>query len=178
MYAASGPLIRTLLGPAWMPAEAVFKALVVLGLIQCLGNPLDSLMLALGRAKLSFWFNVLALCLYAAAIPMGARFGLIGVAWAMVLACGGVMVPADLWLRWAVARMTPGEYAKAWLPFLGMGLIAAGLVSVLARFLGGWPDAAALAVLAAAGACAFLAMASFWSRSFLERVARLIAGGA
>jgi O-antigen/teichoic acid export membrane protein len=178
MYAASGPLIRTLLGPAWMPAEAVFKALVLLGLIQCLGNPLDSLMLALGRARLSFWFNVLALALYAAAIPLGARSGLIGVAWAMVIACAGVMVPADLWLRWAVARMTPGEYAKAWLPFLGMGLIAAGVVSAVARFLGGWPDAAALAVLAASGACAFLAMASLWSRAFLGRLARLIAGGA
>ena len=177
MFAASGPLIRTMLGAAWMPAEPVFRALVLLGLIQCLGNPLDSLLLALGKAKLAFWFNVLALGLYAVAIPLGSHFGLAGIAYAMLAACGLVMVPADLWLRWALARMTPGEYAKAWLPFLGMGLAAAALVSGLAPFLAGWPDAAALGTLALAGASVFLLMAWLWSRAFLARLARMLAGG-
>ena len=176
MFAASGPLLHTLLGLAWMPVEPVFRVLLLLGLVQCLGNPLDSLILALGKAKLSFWFNVFALGLYAIAIPLGSHFGMLGIAYALLIACAGVMVPADLWLRWKVARMLPGEYARAWLPFLALGLISAGVMALLAQFLTNWPQPLALALLVAAGGAAYLAMVFIGRREFLARLSRMLMG--
>jgi lipopolysaccharide exporter len=178
MFAVSGPLIRVLLGEAWMPVEPVFRILVLLGLVQSMGNPLDSLLLALGKARLAFWFNVLALCLYAAAIPIGTRYGLQGVAYGLLIACVGALVPADIWLRWTAARMTPGEYARAWMPFLAMGAAMAAPLAWAAPRLSQWHPAAALAALAVCGAAAYLAMAALWKRAFLERVIRMTAGGA
>ncbi len=177
MLVAAEPIIHALLGSVWMPAVPVFRALVLLGLLQCLGNPLDSLLLALGKAKLAFWFNVLALSLYAIAIPIGAHFGLVGIAYALLAACAGVLVPADLWMRWSIARMTPGEYTEAWMAFLGMGTVSAALIFGLLHFLQGCPDLEVLVLITLAGTASYLAMAFLWKRPFLLKLSRMLAGG-
>lgn len=176
MHAASGPLLRVLLGPGWGPSEELFRALVFLGLLFSLGNPLGSLLLALGRASAGFWFNAFAFAVYSAAIALGSRHGLTGVAWAQAAACLALLVPGDLWLRWKTAGMLPGEYLRAFLPFLAMGAGMAALLSVLRPWLEGYGDAAALAGMAAAGTAVYLAMARLWTRAFLSRALGMVGG--
>ncbi len=177
MFVLADPLIQTLLGSAWRPAVPVFRALVLLGLLQGLSSPLDSIMLALGKAKMNFWFNVLALVLNAIVIPIGSVFGLTGIAYALVMAFAGIIIPSDLWILRAVSNTAPAEYFGAWLPFLGMGVVSAGLIYGLLNFLVGWPDLVVLALITISGTASYLTMIFLWDRPFLLRLSRMLAGG-
>jgi lipopolysaccharide exporter len=178
LFAASGPLLRFLLGPGWVPAEGVFRVLVFLGLLFSLGNPVGSLMLALGKARLTFWFNAVAFLLYASAIAAGSRHGLVGVAWAQLAVCLGLLVPGDMWLRRRVVGTRPGEYLLAFLPFLAMGCAAAALLLALRPWAERFGNGPALGILAVTGSLAYLALACLWTRGFLARAIAMAAGKA
>jgi len=174
MYVTSESIIQTFLGNSWISINVVFKILLILGLIQSLGNPLDSLLLALGKAKISFWFNVYALILYAIAIPIGAQFGLNGVALGLLIVCGCILVPSDLWLRWVTSKMTPGEYANAWFPFFIIGLIVAIFLFVLTSMLQMLPPYFLLIIQVCAGIVFYLGIAFIWDRKFIIRISKLL----
>jgi lipopolysaccharide exporter len=178
LFAATAPLLRVFLGPGWEPAEPLFRVLVFLGLLYSLGNPVGSLMLALGKARLTFWFNVLAFVLYAAAIVIGSRHGLLGVAWAQLGVLVFILLPADFWLRWHAVRMRPGEYLRAFAPFLGMGALAAGLLLALAPRVQSFGNPASLGILAVTGSAAYLLMTRLWQRDFLGKAVAMVGGKA
>jgi lipopolysaccharide exporter len=177
MFAVSGPLVRVLLGPGWGAAESVFRILVFLGLLYSLGNPSDSLLQAMGRARTAFWFNVLAFFVYVGAVTAGTRYGLHGVAWALLISCLAVLVPIDALIRRRSVGMTFTEYALAFLPFLAMGAAAAAAVAAAQPYLADLGDQASLLLSAALGGAIYIAAAAVCAKPFLIRARSLLAGG-
>jgi lipopolysaccharide exporter len=118
MFVLAQPLILFLLGPQWQPAISVFQILVWLGALYSLGNPIGSLLLAKGRADLGFWMNVGGLMVYAIAILVGARWGITGVAWALLLSNALILLPIDFWIRWFLVKMRPDDYVIGIAPFV------------------------------------------------------------
>lgn len=178
LFAAAGPLLRLLLGPGWAPAQPVFRVLVFLGLLFSLGNPVGPVMLALGKARVTFWFNAVAFVLYAAAILIGSRRGLLGVAGAQLAVCLCLLVPGDIWMRRRAVGTRAGEYIAAFLPFLVMGAAAAGAVHLIRPFAERLGDAAAVGILGVTGAGVYFALARLWQRDFLARAVAMAAGKA
>jgi len=155
MFGLAEPLTRLVLGPGWEPALPALRVLTVLGFLWVMMNPLGSLALALGRAGIGFWINVLILCANAAAVLIGSRHGILGAALGMVLVTL-LLSPIDFFLMWrwiglsplkAVREagwpLLPGAVTAAALTFIGIGTrglpawlsLAQGCVAGVAAFI-------------------------------------------
>lgn len=55
----SMPVVSVVFGPQWADASMVVSVLGVVGLIKAIGNPGGALLVALGNAKLGFWWNII-----------------------------------------------------------------------------------------------------------------------
>ncbi|MHB8163120.1 MAG: MOP flippase family protein [Methanoregula sp.] len=68
-------------GKQWMPSVIIIEILVGVGLLKSTGNPIGSLLLALGQARLGFIWNVLLMFTQIPVIVIGAIYGgIVGVA--------------------------------------------------------------------------------------------------
>ncbi|HET6762445.1 MAG TPA: MOP flippase family protein [Longimicrobiaceae bacterium] len=176
MAALAGPLFTTLMGDRWQPAVPIFQVLVTLGIIWSLGNPIGSLLWARGRADLGLYMNLVAVATYAAAITVGARWGVMGVAVAMCAGAALVLFPLEFLVRWRIARFRPLEYLASFLPALAaavlMGAAVHGVSLAVARFGRG----AQLGAGTVAGVAVYAALALWWQRPFLLRLREMVRG--
>ncbi len=85
LFGLATPLVGLVLGPGWEPAVPVLQILCLVGFLMVPGNALGNLTMALGRAGISFWSAALVLVARLVAIPVGARYGLEGVAAAILV---------------------------------------------------------------------------------------------
>jgi O-antigen/teichoic acid export membrane protein len=128
MIVLAAPLVEVVLGPAWQPAAPVLQLLAVLGFFYSLGNPIGALLVAKGRVEIGLMLNLWLVAVYAAAVFVGARWGVQGVAAGLVLASACGLFPVGFLVRWKLVRMRPGEYVAAFLPALGAALLMAAFV--------------------------------------------------
>jgi lipopolysaccharide exporter len=173
MLVLAEPLLGALLGDKWLPAVPVFQILTLLGFFYSLGNLLGTILIAKGRADLGFYLNVLMIFLYAAAIWLGAKWGIEGIAWGLVIATGGVLFPVGFFLRWRLVEMRPDEYVKAFVPIL----FDVSIVSVLVYFLNSKLSAAIggghwhrLAIFMACGMLIYSALLYLRHKPLLKRL--------
>ncbi len=140
-------LVRVVLGPGWEPVSPVLRILAGLGWIWTASQPLASATLALGRARASFWLNVLVLATNAAGVLVGLHFGLTGAAWG-ILAAAAALLPLDVMLvrRWLQipARQFLAAAARPLPAALAAGIAIANLIAL--PWWSAWPRFAALAV--------------------------------
>jgi teichuronic acid exporter len=164
-------LVEVILGERWLPAVPILQAVSILGFFYCLGNPLGVLLLAKARIELGLYLNIWRVVLYALAISVGARWGLQGIAYAMVIATAAGLFPLGFVVRWLLVRMRPLEYLFAWMPTLISGSVM-GVVLWVARDFGPVPGTALgeLLFYTVAGAAIFLAVAIPWQRAFVARL--------
>jgi lipopolysaccharide exporter len=170
MIVVAEPLVQQVLGARWLPAVPVFQVLCVLGLFYSVGNPIGSLLLAKGRADVGFYFNVVGVCVYAAAIWIGSRGGVPGVATALVVGSAGVLYPLEFAVRWRLVRMRPGEYARALAPALATALAMGGVVLLVRGSVLRGNDLASLALMVAVGGAVYAAGTLVAQRVFLLRL--------
>lgn len=175
LYAAiavlAAPIVHIQLGAGYEPVIPLLRILSLLGFLYSIGTPMGSILLARGRADVAFYLNVLRTALFAAAVVLGSRFGVEGIAWALILAAVLVQVPVGFYIRWRLIDMRPGPYLKS----VGAGLLVAGVVgalSLLAVERVAWPgDIVLLAVVLPVAGALYLGLARWW---FPTRAARLL----
>lgn len=107
------PTVSIVLGPGWDAVVPVLRWLALLGCLFAIGFPIGNLLVACGRADLSFWLNVWRLLPFGAAVALGSRFGLAGVAIALVLADALFLFPTGFWIRSKLLGMPPGRFVRA-----------------------------------------------------------------
>ncbi len=129
----AGPMVALVYGPGWDDVASLFRVLFPLGMLYAIGNPVGALVVATGRARVGFWWNVFCALVHLAAVAAGIRFGVHGVAVALVLATAGVIFPCGFAMRWALARVPPGRFLAqlgrplAYAALMGLAVGAAGL---------------------------------------------------
>jgi lipopolysaccharide exporter len=141
LFALAPAFIRVQLGPDYAPTIPLLRILCVVGLTWSLTSPAGSLLLACGRADLGFYINALRTSLIFVGIWIGSRFGLEGIAWALVVVITVVMFPTHVFLRRKLVGMTFAEFVGRLIPFLWPSLVA-GAVCLVAHRLVPWPNAA------------------------------------
>jgi lipopolysaccharide exporter len=171
MILLAEPLTLLVLGQGWNSAVTTVQILAVLAMFYSLGNPLGSLLLAKGRVELGFYLNIWRVALFAAAIWMGVRWGVEGVAAALVLATAFGMVPVGFWIRRLLVGMRALEYLSAFGPMLASAMVMC-MCLLLIRSYG--PEfknpVVELVVLTVAGAAVYLAIILPWQRPFFLRL--------
>jgi O-antigen/teichoic acid export membrane protein len=82
----AGEIIALLYGPQWGKATYYLEILAVWGLIRSIGNPVGNLVVAVGRAKLAFWWNSALLVVTPLILLIGTIFcELNGLVWSLLL---------------------------------------------------------------------------------------------
>jgi O-antigen/teichoic acid export membrane protein len=176
MFALAEPLILILLGDGWKPAVGIFQVLVWLGIFYSIGYPIGSLLLAKGRAGLSFWLNVFYFLLYAAAILIGSHWGVLGIACGILLVASVITSPVDLWIFWHLVRIRPVEYLKSFAPFVALAFLAAACVIAVDKLSIIDNNATRLGILAISGSVIYMSGILAFKRPLLREIISLIRG--
>lgn len=120
---ASPGIIWLVMGQKWAGSAPVLAVLSVLGLFFSIGNPIGTLALTKGKPQWVFYFNLLSLMAYVVAFSIGVQFGVLGVAWACLLACMLFSYPLEFVLRHLLVGMGVRQYFSAmWHLFVAAGL--------------------------------------------------------
>lgn len=176
MLVVARPLMHLLLGKGWDPSVTLFQILVFLGILYSLGNPIGSLLLAKGRADIGFWINIYRLAVYVIAIWTGSRWGINGVAWALLLSTALALLPVDFWVRWYLVRMRPFDFIKSFAPFLSISVLMAITVIGVAGLIRIENDIIALGSLALLGGGLYAATILLIKRPFVKDVVTMVRG--
>lgn len=107
-------VVHFTLGEKWQESTPLLMILAFWALLRSTGNPIGSLLMARGRAKLSFQWNTLLVLIIPPVLWVGGEFGAVGLASAALLTQLFLLVP--VWL------------------FLVRPLCGAGLVEYLSQF--------------------------------------------
>ena len=141
--AAVAPLlIPVVLGDQWLPIVPLIQVLALFSLIRSTGNAGGSLVLACGRADLSFYWNLMLFACIPLAVVAGAKLGgLQGVAWTLL---GLQMLLLFAWYYFVVRRLLGNCFSG----FIGSMIVPvifavpmAGAVIGIAPFLSTLPAA-------------------------------------
>lgn len=119
-------IVHVLLGPKWEESIPLMQVFAVWALIRSTGNPVGSLLMARGRADLSFKWNVVWLCIMPPAIWLGSQYGVKGMAVAMTVL--GVL---GFWPNWyflvrPLCGAKLGEYTLQMAVPLSLSIFAGG----------------------------------------------------
>jgi lipopolysaccharide exporter len=177
MVVLAEPIILLLVGPKWLAAVPVFRWLAMLGCLYAIGFPVGSLLLARRRADIAFWLNVWALLLYAVAVYTGSKYGISGVALALLVVQVAGLFSVGFWVRWKVVGMRPLEFISSFMPPLllaGLSGLTADLIwQLLAQVLGETPLFAS-AIFTASFMCAiYILLVVLFLRKPVTRVMTL-----
>ena len=151
IYVAMGlfapELVRVLLGEKWADAATLMQIFAWWGLLRATGNPVGSLLMAVGRADLSFKWNLAWLFITPPAIWVGSLFGALGIAIAMFGTVVVGFVPNWYFLVRSQCGARFGEYVVQIAVPLAISAVA-GFVGVAAA----WPFESPLVRLAVGAA--------------------------
>lgn len=90
-------IVQLLMGDKFQDSVPLLRVLAAWCLLRSFGNPIGSLLFGLGRIKLSLYWNLCLLLVIPPALWMSARYGAIGMAWALVGIMGTAFIPG-----WAI----------------------------------------------------------------------------
>ncbi len=141
LFALAPAFIRVQLGPDYEPSIPLLRILCIVGLSYSLLSPVGSLLLACGRADVGFYINVVRTTLILVGMWIGSRFGLEGIAWALVIVITLFMFPTHIVIRRWLVGMTFAEFMLRLTPFAWPSLLAAA-ACLAAHRLVPWPNAA------------------------------------
>lgn len=174
MMALASPFVLVQLGEKFAPSIPLLQILSIVGFAFALSSPAGSLILACGRADIGFYLNVIRTAMILLGIWVGARWGLVGIAWAMVIVVSTVMFPVHAYVRWKLVHMTMGEFWRATQPFFWSSL-AAAVPCVAGHYLVHWPSPLVeLIVLFVLSSAIYIGLLWWRARGRVERVLRLV----
>jgi PST family polysaccharide transporter/teichuronic acid exporter len=137
------------------------------------GNPVGSLIYAVGRTRMAFWWNVGLLVAMPPALWLGATLGgLEGLAWAMLISHACIFIPMWQFLVRPSCGAAFGEYLGQLLPPLLLAL-SAGAVAALVALAAATPTAR-LAVGLSSGLGLYVALSYRFNRPWVEAMRTLL----
>lgn len=124
-------------GNALTPYQPSFILLGMWGLLRSVGNPSGSLMFALGKTRLAFYFSLGSMLLFSASAAIGARFGVVCLAFAMLIS----MAVQQIFAIWffilkPLTGMTYQAYIRSLLPAASAAAMAFGGMAILLNLTG------------------------------------------
>lgn len=97
IFVFSSEIVRILFGPGFHGAAPLMQILALWGLLRSFGNPVGSLLFGLGKVRQSVFWNLGVLFFLPAALWLGLQYGVMEMAWSMVIMMALLFVPG-----WAI----------------------------------------------------------------------------
>ncbi len=172
MAVFSHDVVRVIFGARWLSSAPLLVFLAIWGMFRSCGNPVGSLLLAVGKPDRSFWWNTTQLCVVFPILWISAHFGIRGLAAGQVIIMVGVLVPVWYFLIRPSCGARLGEYFLALLSPL-----IAGLFALLVGYLAVWHWSAPvwrLAGMLLVGVPAYLLASIVVNRPWLTAMKQLV----
>jgi lipopolysaccharide exporter len=132
----STDFVACVFGEKWLWISPVVKVLCLVGAFRCIGNPVESLLMATANVKRSFWFSLVKTIVMIPAIIMGAHLGgALGVALSLLAVEAATFIPIYVFMLKPVLGPSFGEYLRACLVPLRVTLPMVAVVWFAARML-------------------------------------------
>ena len=106
-------VVAVLLGSKWLDSAELLRVLVVWGFLRSTGNPVGSLLMGMGRAKLQLKWNLGLLCLIPPVMWWGSTLGHMGLAWTLLGVQVMLFIPGWYFLVRPVCHAGLSEYSMA-----------------------------------------------------------------
>lgn len=123
------PLVRLILTDKWLPVVDIFQILCVIGVVKSVDTIIPNMLMARGRADVLLKYNVAILLLLPSAFLLGAQYGLLGVAYAWLIAYPVLLL---FLYRTGLAEvgLSMSDYLKNLAPaFLAAGAMGTGIAA-------------------------------------------------
>lgn len=125
MIVLAEPLVTIAFGPEWRSVVPILQLLAVSYVCNSIINPVGALQLAKGRADLGFYWNLGLFVFIPACIWWGAHYGLMGVAWSLVLLKVGItLFPVWYFFIRPLCQVSLKKYIGSFSPPVFMALAA------------------------------------------------------
>jgi O-antigen/teichoic acid export membrane protein len=124
----SQEVVQVMFGNRWLGVAELLPALALVGIIKALGNPGGAITLALGRADVGFWWNLI----WAIFVISGLSIGLSIVPSAQIAAdiLVGLSLTVGLFWHYLIARISKVDYRPIVKHLLQLFLVVFGIVSL------------------------------------------------
>lgn len=83
---AADPIVRVVFGEQWLDSIPILRVLAVYALVTSIGYHIGDVYKAIGRPDILLKLTIFTLAVIAPALLIGSRYGLLGIAWAYVVA--------------------------------------------------------------------------------------------
>lgn len=168
----SREVVTVVFGQRWIDAAPLLVYLSVFGMFRSSANPVGSLLLAVGKADLSFHWTLAMAAITFPALWLASQFGIAGLAAGQVALMAALLVPGWYFLVWPHCQARLGEYLLTLLSPLSAALVAvlAGYLAVAHVAMPLWRLGGAVLV----GAPVYLAMSWVANRSWVTSMQQLI----
>jgi len=171
----AGPMVETLFGAKWLgmvPYIQLISLALILMTVQILFAPVTN---ALGKPSISMFTAMSGAILFPAAFLIGAEWGLVGMAWAWLIAAP-VLLLVTARLSAPMIGVTLWDIARAMLPGLVPALVMAIGVGFTSEAIAplGLSAATRLAALVALGVTLYGALLWLLEREAIAEVVRLV----
>ena len=170
---AAEPIVLVAFGDQWLDAIPVLRVLALYALVASVGYHVGDVYKAIGRPDILLKMTILTLVLMAPALWVGSRYGLLGVAWAYVVAVS-IERGISLVIATRIIDVSIMDILAQLLPSLKGGLVMA-LTTLLALY---WTTDinlfARLAVIVLTGVVSYLGVLWWTERENLLQLFRLI----
>lgn len=127
MAVLADPLVRTILGPKWIPTIRLFQILAPVGLVQSIQGSIGHIYVAKGRTDWMFRWSMAATLVLIICFFIGVRYGITGVAisyfigYFCILSCPAFLIPFRL------IDLSFGKFARSLWPQFGIALAMAAV---------------------------------------------------
>lgn len=164
--------VALLYGPKWYQAAVYLRILAAWGLVRSTGNPVGSLLYAVGKAKRAFWWNIGLLLVLPPLYWLAVHdFGLMGLAVALVMIQLIVFLPAWRLLVQPCCGASIGEYLREVAVPLWTALSAGALACLATNRLD--HGTMRLIIGGASGGASYLALSWLFNRAWMTAMLEL-----
>lgn len=165
-------IVALMFGSQWNDAIPLLRILALWGLLRSVGNPVGSLVFAVGRADLQFKWNLALAFVVPPAVWAGVQFGNLGLALAMALLSLVIVWPAWLVLVRPLCGSGFGEYVRQLIVPLWVATVAISVAYVAASPL--VDPVWRLGMGVVVGSLAYLALSRWHNRQWYEALGELV----
>tara|TARA_R110002033_G_scaffold98637_1_gene146974 strand:- start:8362 stop:9636 length:1275 start_codon:yes stop_codon:yes gene_type:complete len=106
-------VVHIMYGSGFDNIVILVRILSVYMIFRAIGNPIGSLVIATGRTDLEFYWNILNLFIMPLFIYVGAKYGIVEVAYSLVVAASVLFIPSWRLLTYKMTGATLKEYLTA-----------------------------------------------------------------
>jgi O-antigen/teichoic acid export membrane protein len=170
----SNEIVALLYGPRWHDSVEYLRIFAAWGLLRSVGNPVGSLLYAVGRARLAFWWTVIVLVTTVPALWLGVRLGgLIGLAWTMVGLQALIFVPSWRYLVRPCCGVNFAEFTAVVLLPLALAFTS-GMVAFATVWLSDITGVLRLLIGCCVGGSAYISLSFVFNRPWTDAMCELI----